>query len=72
MPALAFSPLDVLVVLGLGLAGFLVVALVCALVLALLQVVLPRTDSGAEAAAADQAAREPSEPEPGVDSGADT
>jgi hypothetical protein len=47
VPPLAFSPLDLLLVLGLGAAGFLVVALVCAIVLAVLQVVLPSTDAGA-------------------------
>jgi hypothetical protein len=47
MPALAFSALDVLLVVGLGAAGFLVVALVCAGVLAMLQLILPAADSGA-------------------------
>jgi hypothetical protein len=47
MPPLAFSAVDLLLVLGLGAAGFLVVALVCAIVLAVLQVVLPSTDAGA-------------------------
>ncbi len=47
VPVLAFSALDALLILGLGAAGFVVVALVCAGVLAVLQVVLPSTDSGA-------------------------
>ncbi len=47
MPLLAFSALDALLALGLAAAGFVVVALVCAAVLAALQVVLPSTDSGA-------------------------
>jgi hypothetical protein len=48
MPVLAFSAIDVLVGLGLAVAGFIVVALVCVAVLAVLQVVLPSTDSGAD------------------------
>ncbi len=47
MPVLAFSALDALLAVGLAAAGFIVVALVCAAVLAALQVVLPSTDSGA-------------------------
>ena len=47
MPAIAVSPLDVLLGIGLAAAGFLVVALVCAGVLAMLQVVLPSADAGA-------------------------
>ena len=47
VPTLAVTPLDVLLVVGLGAAGFLVVVLVCAGVLAMLQVVLPSADSGA-------------------------
>ncbi len=47
MPALAFSALDALLTVVLAAAGFLVVALVCAAVLAVLHVVLPSTDSGA-------------------------
>ena len=47
MPALAFSPLDALLAVGLAAAGFIVVALVCAAVLAALHAVLPSTDSGA-------------------------
>jgi hypothetical protein len=47
MPPLAVSIVDVLEVVGFGAAGFLVVALVCAGVLAMLQVILPSTDSGA-------------------------
>ena len=49
MPALAVSPVDVLLVIGLGAAGFLVVALVCAGVLAMLQLILPSNDAGAAA-----------------------
>ncbi|MDQ2960438.1 MAG: hypothetical protein M3R48_05235 [Candidatus Dormibacteraeota bacterium] len=47
MPPLAVSIVDVLEVVGFGAAGFLVVALVCAGILAMLQVILPSTDSGA-------------------------
>jgi hypothetical protein len=47
VPVLAFSALDALLDVGLAVAGFLVVALVCAAVLAALQVVLPSADSGA-------------------------
>ncbi|MGH7723335.1 MAG: hypothetical protein ACRENL_11000 [Candidatus Dormibacteria bacterium] len=47
MPALALSAVDVLLGIGLAAAGFLVVALVCAAVLAVLQVVLPSADAGA-------------------------
>ncbi len=47
VPLIAFSALDALLAVGLGAAGFIVVALVCAAVLAVLQVVLPSTDSGA-------------------------
>jgi hypothetical protein len=47
VPVLAFSALDALLTLGLAAAGFIVVALVCAAVLAVLQLVLPSTDSGA-------------------------
>ena len=50
MPALAVWALDVLVVLGLGTAGFLFVGVVCAGVLAMLQLNLPSTDAGAAAA----------------------
>jgi hypothetical protein len=50
VPGLAVSAIDVLLFLGLGAAGFLVVALVCAGVLALLQLILPSSDAGAEAA----------------------
>lgn len=50
MPALAVSALDVLLVIGLGAAGFLVVALVSAGVLAMLQMILPSSDAGAEEA----------------------
>jgi hypothetical protein len=49
VPGLAVSVVDVLLVLGLGAAGFIVVALVCAGVLALLQLILPSTDAGAAA-----------------------
>jgi hypothetical protein len=44
---IAVSALDVLLGIGLAAAGFVVVALVCAAVLAMLQLVLPSTDSGA-------------------------
>jgi hypothetical protein len=47
VPVIAFSALDALLDVGLAVAGFIVVALVCAAVLAALQVVLPSTDSGA-------------------------
>lgn len=47
MPSIGVSVVDVLEVVGVGAAGFLVVALVCAGVLAMLQVILPSTDSGA-------------------------
>ncbi len=72
MPVVAFSALDALLTLGLAAAGFMVVALVCAAVLAVLQLVLPSTDSGAVEvdglnAPADEA---PSEEAPEVDSDA--
>lgn len=74
MPVLGVSVVDVLIFVALGTAGFLVVALVCAAVLAVLQLVLPSTDSGAAeadrlAAAADEEA-DPGEPS-GLDSEAD-
>jgi hypothetical protein len=47
VPVLAFSALDALLALGFAAAGFILVALVCAAVLAVLQLVLPTTDSGA-------------------------
>ncbi|HEY8755820.1 MAG TPA: hypothetical protein VIN65_05660 [Candidatus Dormibacteraeota bacterium] len=47
MPVIALSPVDVLLGIGLAAAGFVVVALVCAAVLAMLQLVLPSTDAGA-------------------------
>jgi hypothetical protein len=47
MPEIAVSALDVLLGIGLAAAGFLVVALVCAGVLAMLQLVLPSADAGA-------------------------
>jgi hypothetical protein len=47
VPPLAFSALDALLAVGLAAAGFIVVALVCAAVLAVIQLVLPSTDSGA-------------------------
>ncbi len=47
MLPLALSALDVLVVVSLGAAGFVVVTLVCAAVLAMLHLVLPAVDSGA-------------------------
>jgi hypothetical protein len=50
VPGLAVSAVDVLLFLGLGAAGFIVVALVCAGVLAMLQVILPSADAGAVAA----------------------
>ena len=48
MPPIAVSALDVLLVIGLGAAGFLVVALVCAGVLGMIHLILPSTDAGAE------------------------
>ena len=48
---LATSVLDVLEVIVLGALGFLVVAVVCVVVLAFLQLILPKTDAGAEAVA---------------------
>ena len=57
MHQLAVSAVDVLLVVGLGTAGFLVVALVCAGVLAMLQVILPSSDAGAAAVDAAAAAR---------------
>ena len=56
MHQLAVSPVDVLLVVGLGTAGFLVVALVCAGVLAMLQMILPSSDAGADAVDAAAAA----------------
>jgi hypothetical protein len=50
VPGLAVSAVDVLLFLGLGAAGFIVVALVCAGVLGMLQVILPSADAGAVAA----------------------
>jgi hypothetical protein len=47
VPVIAVSALDVLLGIGLAAAGFVVVALVCAAVLAMLQVVLPSADAGA-------------------------
>jgi hypothetical protein len=47
MPAIALSALDVMLGIGLAAAGFVVVALVCAAVLAMLQLVLPSADAGA-------------------------
>lgn len=47
MELIAVSVPDVLLVIGLGAAGFVIVALVCAAVLAMLHLVLPATDSGA-------------------------
>ena len=70
MPVLALSVVDVLLFLGLGLAGFVVVALVCAAVLAMLHAVLPSTDAGAAEvdAAEAQAGGDPgSEPAPAPD-----
>ncbi len=48
MAVLAVSIVDALVFIGLGAAGFAVVALVCVAILALLHLVLPATDSGAD------------------------
>ena len=69
MPPLAVSIVDVLEVVGFGAAGFLVVALACAGVLAMLQVILPSTDSGAVEAdrkreAEDDDDREGTRPDP--------
>jgi hypothetical protein len=50
VPGLAVSAIDVLLIVGLGAVGFVVVALVCAGVLAMLQLILPSTDAGAAAA----------------------
>jgi hypothetical protein len=47
VPTLALSVVDVLLGVGLAAAGFLVVVLVCAGVLAMLQLVLPSADAGA-------------------------
>jgi len=47
---LATSFLDVLKVVAFGAAGFLVVVVACVVILAFLQLILPKTDSGAEAA----------------------
>lgn len=47
---LGLSVGDALQVVGLGLAGFVVVVVVCVVILALLQLILPATDSGADAA----------------------
>ncbi len=59
MQALAFSPLDALLVIGLGLVGFVVVMLVCVAVLVVLHLVLPSADSGATAVDAANARAEP-------------
>jgi hypothetical protein len=74
VPVIALSALDVLLGIGLAAAGFLVVALVCVGVLAMLQVVLPSTDAGA--AEIDRRRPPEGEPEPvqddvGVDTEAD-
>jgi hypothetical protein len=58
------SIVDVLLVVGLGAAGFIVVALVCAAVLAMLHMVLPDTDSGAAAVDDGRAAVEGGTPSP--------
>jgi hypothetical protein len=47
MQMLALSVFDILIGIGLAAAGFVVVALVCVAVLAMLQVILPSTDAGA-------------------------
>lgn len=44
---LALSATDVLLVVGLGAVGFIVIALVCVGVLAMLQLILPASDAGA-------------------------
>jgi hypothetical protein len=44
---LALSVVDVLIGIGLAVAGFVVVALVCVAVLAMIQLILPSTDAGA-------------------------
>lgn len=44
---LALSVFDVLIGLGFAIAGFVVVALVCVAVLAMIQLILPSTDAGA-------------------------
>lgn len=49
MPLVALSPVDVVLFVVLGAAGFLVVILVCAGVLAMLQLILPSADAGAAA-----------------------
>ncbi|MDQ6848270.1 MAG: hypothetical protein M3019_11945 [Candidatus Dormibacteraeota bacterium] len=48
MPVLAFSALDALLVVILAAGGFVAVTLVCAAILAVLHLVLPSTDSGAD------------------------
>lgn len=53
---LAVSILDVLEVIALGALGFLIVAIVCVAVLAFLQLILPKTDTGAEAVASQREA----------------
>jgi hypothetical protein len=45
---LALSVVDVLIGIGLAVAGFAVVALVCVAVLAMIQLILPSTDAGAD------------------------
>ncbi len=67
MPVLALSALDILIGAGLAVAGFVVVALVCAAVLAALQVVLPSTDSGAAEIDRADAAGQPGEGDEGAD-----
>lgn len=47
VPMLALSVFDVLIGIGLAVAGFVVVALVCVAVLAMIQLILPSTDAGA-------------------------
>jgi hypothetical protein len=68
VPVIAFSALDALLAVVLAAAGFLVVALVCAAILAVLQVVLPSTDSGA--AEIDRLRPPGDQPEAGADDGA--
>ncbi len=75
MPLIAFSVFDVLLVLGLGAAGFLVVAVVCVAVLAMLQLVLPAADTGAaeldRLAAAEEGGVAPTTDAGDLDSGVD-
>ncbi len=73
MLPLGVSVVDALLVVGLGAAGFVVVALVCVAVLAMLHLVLPAVDSGAAelddqaASAAGTTDPEPQRPDGEVD-----